>query len=124
MRAEVAILAIFAMGASTPAWSQAAPNYRAEPWRGPADLPGTKAGDNRARVTSDEAATQPTPAEQNEARALAAAVFAKPAAAKLAADNVAPAAAPDWSTVTPRAEWTSPPGFAPGGKGVKITSPF
>jgi len=97
---------------------------RAEPWRGPSDQPGTQPSDNRARITSGEAATQPSAAELREARALAAAIFAKPAAAQRAADNTGPPPPPDWAAVQPRAEWTDKAEVAPGGRGMKLTAPF
>jgi hypothetical protein len=122
MRAQVAILAAFLLSASAAA-AQPATN-RAEPWRTPADQPGTRAAENRARVTSDTSATGPSPAEQKEARALAAAVFAKPAAAQRAVDKVAPEAAPEWAAVQPKAEWSDKGELVPGGRGVKVTTPF
>ena len=120
MRAQVAILAVFVLSASA-AEAQPATN-RAEPWRGPADLTTTRAADNKARVTSGETATAPSAAEQREARALAAAIFAKPAAGQRAADKASPDVAPDWAAVHPREEWTDK--VAPGGRGVKVTRPF
>jgi hypothetical protein len=126
MRVQVAIAAGFALVWAAPALAQPPDPVpraeRAEPWRVPAGQPYTTPAGNKARVTSDVTATEPSPAEQKEARALAAAVFAKPAAAQRAVDKVAPDAAPDWAAVQPREEWTDK--VAPGGRGVKVTAPF
>jgi hypothetical protein len=117
-------LAALACGLAAPAGAQSTAPNRAEPWRGPSDAPGMKAAENRARVTSDASATAPTPAEQREARNLAAAIFAKPGAAQAAAEKAAPDATPDYAEVQPRPEWTTPTGVVPGGRGVKVTAPF
>jgi hypothetical protein len=118
-------LALIALLAAAPAVAQPPPPNRAEPWRGPLDPPGTQPSTNRARVSSGEGAAQPTAAEQRQARTLAAAVFATPAAAHQAADNTAPEATPDWAAAQPRAEWTDKTtGIVPGGRGMKITAPF
>lgn len=123
-RVRFSLILAAAAAIAAPALAQTSPN-RAEPWRGPSDQPGTRAVDNRARVTSDETATQPTAAEQHEARALAAAVFAKPAAGQRAADNVAPVAAPDLAEAQPKTEWVDKTtGIVPGGRGLKVTKPF
>ena len=90
-----------------------------EPWR--ARVQDAPAG--RAHVTSSAAATAPTAKEQREARVLATAVFAKPAAAQRAADKVAPPA-PDLAQVQPKAEWTQHDGPQVGGDGLKVSTPF
>jgi hypothetical protein len=122
----IACVALAALigGLAAPAAAQSTAPNRAEPWRGPSDPPGTRAADNRARVTSDASATAPTPAEQREARNLAAAIFAKPGAGQAAAEKAAPEATTDLAEVQARPEWTNPPGLAPGGRGVKVTAPF
>ena len=118
-------LALFALvAAASPALAQLQTQNRAEPWRAPTDQPGSRPLDNRARVTSDASATEPSPAEQRQARLLAAALFAKPGAAQRAADKAAPAVPPDYAEVQPKPEWTDTAGVAPGGRGVKVTRPF
>jgi hypothetical protein len=124
MRATVASLVVFALAAAAPALAQAPAQNRAEPWRGPSDQPGTRAADNRARVTSDAAATQPTAAEQREARALASAIFAKPGAAQRAAEKAAPETPPDYADLPAKPEWAGAGELKPGGRGVKVTQPF
>jgi hypothetical protein len=125
MRSRPALLAaLMVLSLAGPALGQPAPTNRAETWRGPAETPGSSPSANRAKVTSDETATQPTAAEQRKARALAAAIFAKPAAAQRAAENAAPEPEPEWAAQQPRAEWTDKSGVAPGGRGVKATTPF
>jgi len=128
MRVPVAIAASLAVFGAAPAFAQPPPapppEEHAEPWRGPTDQPGMKAAENRARVTSDVAAAGPSASEQKEARALAAAVFAKPAAGQRAADKVGPDATPEWAVPPPRSEATEKAEIAPGGRGVKLTKPF
>jgi hypothetical protein len=76
-------------------------------------------------ATSDLEATAPTAEEQRETRALASAVFAKPAAAARAADKAAPVTTPDLaSPVQPKPEWSAKDGVQIGGKGLQIKSPF
>jgi hypothetical protein len=79
---------------------------------------------NRAKVTSGPDAVKPSPSEQREARALAVAVFAKPAAAQRAAQKVAEANAPVIAPAEPKPEWVAKDGVQVGGKGMKITTPF
>lgn len=76
-------------------------------------------------ATSDLDATALSPAEQRETRALASAVFAKPAAAARAGDKAVAAAQPDLApTVQPKPEWSTRDGVQLGGKGLQIKSPF
>lgn len=74
-------------------------------------------------ATSGLEATAPSPAELHDARALATAVFNRPAAAKAAADKVTAAAQVDVPPLQPKAEW-SPDGVQIGGKGLQIKTPF
>jgi|SRR5579859_3285154 len=76
------------------------------------------------QVTSDLDATAPTPAEQHETRALAAAIFAKPAAAARAADKATAASEPDLNVVQAKPEWAARDGVLIGGKGLAFKSPF
>ena len=102
----------------------AAAQPQEEPWRPPID-PSSQVTANRDRTTSGPAATAPSPAEQREARVLAGAVFAKPAAAERAADKAAPVVEPDLGQVQPKPEWTSQSGgVGIGGKGVQVKTPF
>jgi hypothetical protein len=79
---------------------------------------------NRAHVTSGPDATKPAPSEQRDARALAVAVFAKPAAAHRAAEKVEEANAPVIAPAEPKPEWVAKDGVQVGGKGMKVTTPF
>ncbi len=74
-------------------------------------------------ATSDLDATAPSPQEQRETRSLAAAVFAKPAAAARAADKAAPPQ-PDLNIVQAKPEWSTKEGLQVGDKGVEFKSPF
>ena len=76
------------------------------------------------KVTSTEAAQTPTTAEQRDARKLASAVFAKPAAVQRAAEKADAANQPDLNKVEPKPEWTAPTGPLIGGKGLEIKTPF
>jgi hypothetical protein len=91
-----------------------------EPWRTPTDEPVA----NRAHVTSGEDATKLSPAEQRAAKALAVAVFAKPAAAHRAVEKVEAAAAPAVPPAEPKPEWLAKDGVGLGGKGVQVKTPF
>ena len=91
-----------------------------EPWRTPTDEPVA----NRAHVTSGEDATKPSPAEQRQAKALAVAVFAKPAAARKAAEKVEEANAPAIPPAEPKPEWVAKDGVGFGGKGMQVKTPF
>ena len=76
-------------------------------------------------ATSDLLASAPTPAEQRETRALAGAVFAKPAAAARAADKAVAATQPDLTPpVQPKPEWANKDAVQVTGKGLEIKSPF
>lgn len=96
-------------GGSTAAQAQA---YRPDP---PAVPP---------KATSSIEATAPTPTETREAKALTAAVFAKPAAAAQAIQKVTADSQPDYAVAVPKPESPLPDGFRPGGKGVEIKAPF
>lgn len=79
---------------------------------------------NRKPVTSG--ATAPKPAsieEQRKEKALAVAVFGKPAAAKKAVEKIEDANAPPIPPAEPKPEWTDK-GFEAGGKGVIVKKPF
>jgi hypothetical protein len=76
------------------------------------------------KVTSTEAAQTATAAEQRDARKLATAVFAKPAAAARAAEKVDAANQPDLSKIEPKPEWSVPAGPQISGKGLQIKTPF
>jgi len=81
------------------------------------------------KATSDlTAATQTaqTPAQQRDAKALATAVFAKPAAKAKAAQKLEDANHPELATVQPKPEWTGEKGgtLGVGGKGVQVKTPF
>ncbi len=89
-----------------------------EPWRSPAP---PSAG--RAQVTSGVDATAPTAGEQRQARALATAIFAKPAAAARAADKAAPPT-PGLAAVQPKPEWSQKDGPQVGGDGLTVSRPF
>jgi len=83
-----------------------------------------EAAPNRTPVTSG--ATTPKPVsieEQRKEKALAVAVFAKPAAAKKATDKIEDANAPPIPPAEPKPEWTDK-GFEAGGKGVIVKKPF
>src|SRR5258708_39033807 len=112
LRSAAALAA--ALAVATPAAAQVF-----EPKRTPTD----EGAPNRAHVTSDLDATKPSPSEQREARALAVAVFAKPAAAQRAADKVAEANGPPIPPAEPKPEWVAKDGLQVGGKGMKITTP-
>ena len=98
----------------------AAAQQAVEPWRTPVDA----ATPNRAHVTSSEAATAPSASEKREAKALAVAVFAKPAAAQRAADKVETATTQAISPADPKPEWVAKDGVGFGGKGMQVTTPF
>ena len=101
----------------------AAAQQDAEPWRAPGP-----AVPDKPRATSDlSAATQTatTPAQQRDARVLATAVFAAPAAKAKAAQKLDDANHPELSAIPTKPEWTEPPsGVGLGGKGVQIKTPF
>lgn len=74
-------------------------------------------------ATSSLGATAPSPTELHDARTLATAVFARPAAAKAAADKVTAAAQANVPPPQPKSDWT-PEGVQLGGKGLEIKAPF
>jgi len=76
------------------------------------------------KVTSTEAAQTASAAEQRDARKLATAVFAEPAAAARAAEKVDAANQPDFNKVEPKPEWKATDGPRIGGKGMEIKTPF
>ncbi|MGZ6013162.1 MAG: hypothetical protein ACXWK0_15070 [Caulobacteraceae bacterium] len=92
---------------------------RAEPWRGPEPPPGKP-----RTATSSTSATQPTEAEQRQARKLAQALFAAPAAGQRAADKAAPPSAAKVPPASPKAEWLAEDKVGPGGEGVQVKTPF
>lgn len=104
-----------ALAAAAPAAAQPI-----EPWR----TVTYEAAPNRAHVTSSEDATKPSASEQRQARTLAVAVFAKPAAAQRAAEKVDAANAPAIAPAEPKPEWLAKDGLQFGGKGMKVTTPF
>lgn len=89
-----------------------------EPWRAPASEPAT------TRATSSLEATQATESDQRQARTLATAIFARPAAAQRAGDKVDAAHKPPVPPAQPRAEWLSDEGLHFGGRGLELTTPF
>jgi hypothetical protein len=91
---------------------------RIDPWRSP-EAP---AGKPRS-ATSDLSATDPTPAEQREARKLATAIFAAPSAGQRAADKAAPPSAAAVPPAQPKAEWLEDK-VGPGGDGLQVKTPF
>src|SRR3982751_1802565 len=106
MRAIVVTALFLAIASQAAAQPYGQTESRAEPWRAPVDQPGTHAAENRAHTTSRPAASAPPPPEQREARALAGAVFAKPAAAHRAAEKAAPPQDPELAAVQPKPEWS------------------
>jgi hypothetical protein len=76
------------------------------------------------KATSSIEATTPTQAETKEAKALTAAVFAKPAAAAHAVQKITADSQPDFAVTISKPESPLPDGFRPGGKGVEIKTPF
>ena len=113
-----ALTAAILAACALPAFAQVA-TYPADTWRSPDAAPVAP----RKPVTSSLEATDPTPAEQREARALAAALFARPAAAAQAADNAVPISQADATPVEPKPEWANK-GLHFGGKGLLFKSPF
>ena len=91
-----------------------------EPWRNPAQ----GAPPARPHATSSLEATKPTATDQRQSRALAAAVFSRPAAAHRAAEKASAAAAPPIPPTDPKPEWLGEPGVRLGGEGVQVSKPF
>lgn len=102
------VAALALMGGATAATAQA---YRPDP---PPPPP---------KATSSIEATGPTATETKEAKALTAAVFAKPAAAAQAVQKATADSQPDYAVNAPKPS-PLPDGFRPGGKGVEIKAPF
>ena len=92
-----------------------------EPWRDP-----TQGGPAlKPHATSSLDATRPSPQDEHQSRALAAAVFSRPAAAQRAADKASAANAPKITPADPKPEWLGTeqgPHF--GGQGVEVNRPF
>ena len=110
------------MAAAAPALAQLGDpraDERVEPWRNPEPPPGKP-----RNATSSTSATEPTAAEQREARKLATAIFAAPAAGQRAADKVAPPSAAKVPPASPKAEWLAEEKVGPGGEGVQVKTPF
>lgn len=77
----------------------------------------------RTSANSTLAGNVASPEERRETRTLAAAVFAKPAAATRAADKASAAVQPDLSAVQPKENWANS-GPHIHKKGVQVTAPF
>jgi hypothetical protein len=90
-----------------------------EGWRAPEPPPGKP-----RTATSNISATEPTPAEQREARKLANAIFDAPAAGQRAADKAAPPTAANVPPAQPKAEWLADDKLGPGGQGLQVKTPF
>jgi hypothetical protein len=114
------LAALVAAGTMAAIAAPAAAQQAVEPWRTPID----ETAPNRAHVTSSEAATAPSASEKRDAKALAVAVFAKPAAAQRAADKVETANTQVIAPSDPKPEWVAKDGVGFGGKGMKVTTPF
>jgi hypothetical protein len=114
--------AVIRWGLTLAPWPAAAAQSE-PPWRDPG-----LATPDKPRATSDlSAATQTatTPAQQRDAKALATAVFAKPAAKAKAAQKLDDANHPELAAIPTKPEWSGPPsGVGLGGKGVQIKTPF
>lgn len=110
---RAALLAAMLTAGALPALAQV------ETWRSP-----SAAVPPRQNVTSSLEATAPSATEQREARALAAALFAKPGAAARAADKAVPVTQFDAAAVQPKPEWAARDGLQFGGKGLLFKSPF
>jgi hypothetical protein len=95
-----------------------------EPGHGPAEVP-PLAPAPKPHATSSIEATAATPAEQRETRTLAAAVFARPAAAAKAAEKATEATQPDLAAqVQPKDDWTPTKPPLVGGRGLELKAPF
>jgi hypothetical protein len=107
---------------AVPALAQPGPDARLErqvgPWTPapPADKP--------RNATSSAEATEPTAAEQREARKLATAIFAAPSAGQRAADKAAPPSAANVPPAQPKPEWLADDGVHHGGEGLQVKAPF
>jgi hypothetical protein len=115
-------LAVAVMAAAGPVLAQPSPDARLErqvgPWTPapPAEKPRT--------ATSSAEATEPTASEQREARKLATAIFAAPAAGQRAADKAAPPSTANVPPAQPKPEWLAEDGVRPGGEGLQVKAPF
>jgi hypothetical protein len=115
-------LAVAVMAAAGPALAQSSPDARLERQVGPwTPAPPTEKPHN---ATSSAEATEPTPAEQREARKLATAIFAAPAAGQRAADKAAPPSTANVPPAQPKPEWLAEDGVRPGGDGLQVKTPF
>lgn len=115
--AATAALALVAAGHAV-AQSQ---NGDPEPWHNPAQ----GAPPVKPHATSSlEATSKPAASEQHQSRALAAAVFSRPAAAQRAADKATAANIPPIPPTDPKPEWLGESGPRFGGEGVQVTKPF
>lgn len=92
----------------------------ADPFRAPVE----GAPPKPRNATSSLGATAPSAAELREARTLAGAVFARPAAAKVAADKATAAVQADGPPLQPKPDWIPTEGVQLGGKGLEIKTPF
>ena len=101
-------------------WALPALAQSTDPFAKPVEGPPPKP----RNATSSLGATAPSPAELHDARTLATAIFARPAAAKAAADKVTAAAEADLPPPEPKADWAPPEGIQLGGKGLQIKTPF
>jgi hypothetical protein len=113
-------VAALALGA-TPALAQPTNNSdNQEPWRSPVQGAPT----SKPHVTSSLEATGPAPQDAHQSRALAAAIFSRPAAAQRAADKASAANAPRITPADPKPEWLTDQGVRFGGEGVEVSRPF
>ena len=116
----VGFIAAVTLTAGGPVAAQSAQPAQPPAHRTPID----EAPPNRSQVTSGKRVAKPaSPAEQREAKALATAVFDKPAAAHKAGKKAEAANPLPVHPVEPKAEWRDK-GLQPGGKGLKATKPF
>ncbi len=114
-----ATLGAVSAAAAQPTESTAAPT-QPPGFRTPLD----EAHPTRKPVTSGDSTPKPASVEeQRKEKALAVAVFDKPAAAKKAVEKIEDANAPAIPPAEPKPEWTDK-GFEPGGKGVIVKKPF
>jgi hypothetical protein len=117
---RLALAAVLGLAASSQAFAQATPSDDPEPWRNPSQ----GAPPAKPHATSSLEATKPTAADQRQSRALAAAVFSRPAAAHRAADKASAANTPPIPPTDPKPEWLGEQGVHFGGEGVQVSKPF
>ncbi len=115
-------LAVAVMAASAPALAQPNPEVRPDSQVGPYRSPPLPA--KPRNVTSSAEATAPTATEQREARKLATAIFAAPAAGQRAADKAAPPSTADVPPAQPKPEWLVEDGVHAGGEVLQVKAPF